>query len=238
MGREFLPAKDAELVTWSNNLSSMLSTGFATYGITSAQATAFATLNTAWVAAYNLAANDGTRTPAAIITKNQARYNMVQNARVLAGIIQKFPGTTNTMRSALGLTVERVRTPIPPPGISPTIDVLSVDARNVKLRIHAGSLRRGKPAGVAGMAVFSYVGATPPEDITAWKFEGNTTVTQFIVAFDAATPAFSRVWLTAFFFNPRGQSGMACEPISTYLGSWGSSGSLTMADGEAARKAA
>ncbi len=87
---------------------------------------------------------------------------------------------------------------------------------------HAAS--GGKPAGVSGASIFSYVEATAPSDISAWKFEGNTGKTA-VVVFPNTTAAGATVWLTAFWFNPRKQSGPACTPVSTNV----QRGSVSMA---------
>ncbi len=88
-----------------------------------------------------------------------------------------------------------------------------------------GSTRRGKPPGVAGIAVASYVGSTPSANIADWKFEGNTTRMALEVAFGEDVAPGAKVWLTAFYFNPRAQSGPACAPLSVIL----SGGSVSMA---------
>ena len=41
--------------------------------------------------------------------------------------------------------------------------------------------------------------------------------TVFDVEFPATVAAGAQVWLCAFWFNPRSQSGPACQPISAYL---------------------
>ena len=230
--RDFVPTRDAQLATFSANFQTLVAANFASYGLTSAQSAAFTSVNSAWLAAYTAASNDGTRTPAAIMTKLEARRTMVQKLRELARIVQAYPGTTNTMRTTLGLTVPSQRQPIPAPSQSPTIDVKTVVGRTITIRLHNNSASRGKPAGVDGAAVFSYVGSAPPANIDDWKFEGNTTRTLINVEFGSSIPAFSQVWLTAFWFNPRGQSGAACEPINTFLGTWGNTAGLTMADTE------
>jgi hypothetical protein len=94
-----------------------------------------------------------------------------------------------------------------------------VTGYTVKIKLHdsASGSKRGKPAGVSGASVFSYAGATAPADISAWKFEGNTSKTAVEVAFPNTTAAGATVWLTAFWFNPRKQSGPACSPVNTNL---------------------
>ena len=65
--------------------------------------------------------------------------------------------------------------------------------------------------------MFSFVGSAPPADIGQWVFQGSSTRTTFEVEFPATVPAGSQVFLCAFWFNPRSQSGPACQPISAYL---------------------
>src|SRR5437660_2372 len=104
----FIPKREADLVVWSNNFNALVSVNFLLYSVTSAQAATYTTLNTAWVAAFNAANSDATRTPAAIVTKDAAKFSLIANARLLAGIIQKSPIVTNTQRAALGLTIRNL----------------------------------------------------------------------------------------------------------------------------------
>lgn len=83
-------------------------------------------LNSAWIAAYTTASNSLIRSPANIITKDEAKHAMIANARMLAKIIQGYPMLTNAQRSELGLTVQHARTPIPAPSSSPTVEIKSV----------------------------------------------------------------------------------------------------------------
>jgi hypothetical protein len=101
----------------------------------------------------------------------------------------------------------------------PSVDIKSVTGNTVRLRIHDPSnpTRRGKPDGVDGISVFSFVGAEPPTGVAGWHFEGNTTRTVIDVAFDGSVAPGSKVWFTSFYFNARAQSGPACAPVSTNL---------------------
>jgi hypothetical protein len=72
MPRDFIPAREPELVTWTTNFASLIGSMPTAFGLVAAQATAYQTLSTAFITAYNTARGDGTRTPAAISTKNQA----------------------------------------------------------------------------------------------------------------------------------------------------------------------
>jgi hypothetical protein len=215
---DYLPSREADLVTWSLNFKTRITATPTAFGLVAAQATAYGTLHDAFVTAYNAANNDGTRTPSAIITKDDAKASLEANARLLARIVQATPTVTNTQKSDLGLTVRDVSpAPVPPPAYAPDLDVVSVSGRTVRIRLHdsVSSTRRGRPVGVAGASVFSFVGAAPPVALADWKFEGNTTRTIIDVVFDDATPNGAAIWLTACWYNPRAQTGPTCTPVTT-----------------------
>ena len=50
-----------------------------------------------------------------------------------------------------------------------------------------------------------------------WKYEGSATRTTIDIAFASGVPAFSKVWLTAFWFNARQQTGPLASPVTTNL---------------------
>jgi len=220
---DFIPKREAELVNWSNNFAAQIDDGGVEppFGLTAQQVTDFVALNTAWVAAYNAAVAPETRGPSTIQAKNDAKAAMVANARELARIIQAFPALTNQERVDLGLTVPDTEpTPIPPPSSTPTLTITCVLGHNVHytLRDPAQPDKRGKPTGVAGASVFAHVGETAPADPAQWQLKGNVTRTKGTVMFSSlSVPAGSKVWLTASWFNPRGQQGPLCDPQAVYL---------------------
>jgi hypothetical protein len=220
MAFRFPPAAEAELVTWSNTFKTKITAAATTYGLTAAQATAYGTKHDAFVAAYNVAQDNETRSPANISTKNVAKASLIAEIRMLAGVVQRWPNITNPLRIELGLPPRDFEpTPIPPPAAAPGIVIKSAQGRTVRIRLFdvANPTRRGKPAGVLGASVFSYVGASAPADLSDWKFEGNTGRTSVDVVFPATVASGAVVWLTAFWFNPRKQSGPACDPVSANL---------------------
>ena len=218
----FLPTREADLLTWSVNFNTLINADPVIYGLTLPQAAAYTEKHDAYAAAYQTAADPSTRTPSSIVAKREAKAALVAEARALAKIIQAFPGTTDTMRSNLGLTVHDVDpSPVPPPTHSPEIDIVSAVMRTVKLRLHNDTSlgTRGKPQGVKGALVFSYVGPLPPapEDTHLWKFETNTTRTSVEVEFPSTVASGATVWFTAFWYNPRGESGPATPPVSAQI---------------------
>lgn len=225
MGRSFYLGTDAELYTGSQNFSTKITATPTAFGLVAAQATAYASLNSAWGTSYLLAVDPETRTKGAIAAKNQARANLRKMASDLAKIIDGTATVTDAQRLDLGLNVRATPAPIPAPSQAPNLDVVSRTGTTVQIKLHDGAgTRRRKPAGVQGAAVFSHVGsggATPPADLSNWKFEGNTTRTKIDVQFDAALAPGTVVWLCAFWFNPRAQAGPGCTPVSAILAGGG-----------------
>jgi len=217
---DFLPSREAELVVWSTNFSTRINLAPLPIGLSVIQATAYQALHDSFVTAYNAATNDGTNSRASKVTKNSAKKLLVANARLLAGIVQKFPGTTNTQRSELGLTVKDVEpTPIPPPATAPALEIISTIGNTVRIRLKdpANPSRRGRPSGVDGAAIFTFVGAAAPTEEAEWTFQGNTPRTSVNITFPGSTTPGAKVWFTAFWFNPRKQSGPAAIALGINL---------------------
>jgi hypothetical protein len=218
MARSFLPNSDAGLLAWGTNFSTLISLTPVTYGLSAGQASAFATLLASYSAALT-ACNPGVRNKAAVLTKNTARAFLKTNARLLAKIVEGQATVTNAQKATLGLNVRATPSPIPPPAFAPQIDVISVIGRAVKIRLHNTETepKRGKPVNVKGAAVLSYVGATPPADLSAYKFEGNTTVTVIDLVFPDSVAAGATVWFIAMWFNERAQNGPAATPVNATI---------------------
>jgi hypothetical protein len=195
------------------------------FGLTPAQATAYAAVNSAFQAALTAATTPATRTRITIEQKNVARANLKSMAADLAKIIDGTSTVTDAQRIELGLSVRKTPAPIPAPATSPDIDIVATTGRTVKIRLHDSTvIGRGRPEGVEGAAVFSYVGATPPADTADWKFEMNTSKMVEDVIFAPEVPNGALVWLTAFWIGTRMESGPACTPVSTNI-----PGGMTMA---------
>jgi hypothetical protein len=133
MATTFPPDREAELVTVSGLFGTKIGLTSLVFGLTAAQATAYNLLQVAFVNSYNVAQADATRSPMNVSLKDQAKRNLILNLRLLAGIVQKFPGTTNAMRLDLGLPQRMQRGSIPAPASAPLIDVKSVAGRTASL---------------------------------------------------------------------------------------------------------
>jgi hypothetical protein len=198
-------------------MSTKLTAAPTSFGCTTTDATNLATATDGYVVA--LAACDpAIRTRPAVVLKNTKKLELNNLIRQLALKIQGTPTVTDAQKAEIGLSIQNVPTPIPPPAFAPAVDVVSVVGRTVRLRIHdSQESRRGKPAFVAGAMVFSYVGTEAPADPAAWKGEGITTRTGFEIAFPSDVASGAQVWIVAQWYNGKAQTGPASTPITTYL---------------------
>ncbi len=218
MATNYLPSREADLAAWSTNFNAKIVASPETYGLNALLAAGYTPLHTAYLAAYQAAQDNDTRTPSLIVTKRDAKAALTAKARELAMIVQAYPGTTDTMRSDLGLTVPDVEpTPVPPPSVAPGMDIVSVAGRTVRIRLHdpGSQSSRSKPAGVKGASIYTYVGASAPSDIESWKYEGSTTKLVIDVEFPPTIEPGATVWFTAYWTNGKFESGPPCQPLST-----------------------
>ncbi len=217
MSVPYFRMSDANLLVWSNNFSQRLSATPAVFHISPEQAGAYAALNTAFDAALSAWREPVTKTPVASANKKAARENLLNMAKYLVATINNNPATTEAQRDELGIKARKKPSPIPAPSTSPIIDIISVSGRTVTIGLHATQPgKRGKPKGVKGASVFTFVGDEAPLDPAAWKFEGLITRTKFDIDFANSTQA-NTVWVTANWFNERGETGAACAPVSINL---------------------
>ena len=222
MPRFFYEGTDSEVLQGTADFGAAITAAPTDYGLTAAQATAYAMTQTVYATAYATAANPSTRTRSAIEAKNQARKELVSMSRQLSDYIIRVSTVTNAQLIDLGLPPREQPQPIPAPSAAPSVEVLSVNGRKVLIRLWDSQVaRRGKPPGTIGASVFSAVGTTAPASISDWKFEGNIGRTKVEVVFDDSIPAGGTVWLTAFWFNGRKESGPACDPVSVTFGGVG-----------------
>ena len=184
------PPTDGGLMAWSLNFSTLISATPTAYGLTSTQATAFAAMHTAYATA--MAACEPTvRTKGAVVTKNTAKANLKLAANQTASLVYGTPSVTMSQKVTLGIPPRATPTPIPVPSAAPALNVVAMSGYTLKIKLSDSSSRpvRGKPPGVSGASVFSFTGATPPSDIAAWTFEGNTGRSTVDVVFPNTTAA-------------------------------------------------
>jgi hypothetical protein len=227
-----IPVKDADLVAWGSNFDQKATASPVTYSLTAAQALSFHTLFETFETAYDaltVAREAGIRSVPLTSAKRQARKDFLVVARQLYGFIQDANTSTvpNNVKEEIGVTPRQQPNPIPAPSSAPGIEIETLNGWSVKIRLFdtQTSGRRGKLPGTAGASIFSFVGANPPTDLSEYQFEGNTGKVVVDLTFPNSLPAGTKVWITAFWFNNRKQSGPMSAPISANL----PGGSVSMA---------
>lgn len=219
MATTFPPGREADLLAWALNADLILKEDAAAYGLTPEQATAFTGRVTAFQALFNACNQPTTRTPEKVEQKKLAKKALITEARGLIAIIQAHPGTTDDMRRALDISIRDYEpTPVPVPETSPTLAVVAVMGRTVKVKLTAGPGEgRARPEGVKGATLYYAVGEDFPLEMTGWEFKGNTTLTTVDMTIPTSVPAGSKVWATAAWVNSKLQAGPVCSPVATFI---------------------
>lgn len=215
--RSYMPARQAEQVTWAQTFATVVGQDREAYGIPVDLMQQFIQTNNSLQGLWVAAVEPSTRTRGVVAAKNAALAEMKRQARNLVSIIQGTPTVTPQMKINAGVTIRDTHpTPVPPPQDAPVLQVKKVSGRTVTLTIRPDQARRGKPAGVAGATVFVYTGPNPPEDNNDWKFIASVSRTTFNIPFGPSSTG-DTAWITAFWTNAKNQSGPACEPIRVNL---------------------
>ena len=172
MGRSFFLGTDAELYTGSKAFSTQITATPTAFGLTAANASAYAALNSAYEAAYLAANNAETRTKGAVQAKRDAKIALKAMASDLAKIIDGTATVTDQQKLDLGLSVRATPGPRPAPGACTGFTVSLNGDGSVLLK-----WKSQNPAGApgtmyqvwrrlgAGGGAFTYLGGTGSKHI-------------------------------------------------------------------------
>ena len=221
MPRDFYPRAERDIVKWTNNFSSRLIADPQRYTVTEGQAAAYAERQATFAAAHRAARARRAKSDTGVtVTKEMARVILEAETRKLVNQIRAAKGVCVDDKLKLGIRMlNGPKRRIKRPDIAPGIEVLPVDGRTVRVRLIdlENAVIGAKPKGVAGAVVMHYVGAQPPTDPADWRFERNTTTARFDLTFRGEIPAGETVWLTAYWYNPRRETGPSCEAVCTEI---------------------
>lgn len=213
----FLPRRDADLLNWSSNFAEIVTAKFATLFMTQAQAEAISDAQKDFANAMALLAQPATRTKLTVADKDAKKKILLDLCSAWGRTLEAHPGVSEAQLIELRLTVKKPPTPAPIPGI-PVLEVPGVSGNNVDVLVHAGGdNRRGKPARVAYIGIFAYIGEEPTLEFNKWTLMGTLGRTKTTVAFDATLAPGTKVWLSACYFNTRKEAGQLCNPVGVNL---------------------
>jgi len=215
--RNWLPSKQADLITFMENFSSLILANPATYGLSAGDANAIATNVTTAAGNYALAASSDTRTPINVNAKDTAINVAVATVRKYGAIIRDNYGISDDLKTGLGITVRDLHpTRVAIPLTNPLISVVGTTPGQITLKARdsaAGDKVKAKPAGVKFMELAGASSATVVTDAGTLPIQKLTTRTPL---FFATTPADSgkTVYLAGRWINTTGEPG-PWSPIVT-----------------------
>lgn len=216
-----IPTLDAPLAEWSTNFNDLGSAHPLDFNLTAPQMTQYGTLHDLYIDAYNAAKADGSKSKALVQDKSDKKKNLLDFARQLYGFVQSSRTVTNENKVLIGVKVrDRIPSPSPAPALAPMVKVKSVIGRQVRCTLSdaTASSKRRRPVNAEGATILSFVGATPPPtDDPMWKLEGQTGKTTFVIQFPNTVAPGTACWVTAMWYNARGEYSPASEPMQTYL---------------------
>jgi hypothetical protein len=219
MPTDFIPPKDADLTTWSANFNTLITATPTAFGLVAGDATAYATLNTAWASAIAAAINPATRTPVTVAAKDTARAALVAKARELAVKVQATPAVTNAQKTSLGLTPRgSTPTPIPAPVTKPVpLVVQYLPLQHVlQIRDVTTPSSRAKPFGAISAQVWGKIGTTPPASINDCVFLGTYTKPFLTLTF-AGADAGKTVYYISRWQTRKGLTGPTSDVASATI---------------------
>jgi hypothetical protein len=217
VARNFYYGSDARVVSGSKNFAALLSASAESFGVSPEQAAEYQTLDAVLQEKYLAAVTPETRTPVAVRAKDEAMKAVQRRAAALAGQIASTETVNDAQLVSLGLQRRPTRAARPVASSRPTVVVVSVVGRVVKLRINARSTEGTRLArGAIGADVFSFVGDEPPSDPRQYHYEVLATRETVEIVFPNEVPSGATAWVAAAWVSKRGgrgERGPACVPV-------------------------
>lgn len=205
----YIPSRDADLINWGDNFSTLLTADPSLYGINASLAAVNQSQYDEFVAAYNLAVDPATKTIVTVAFKDEEREGFLSLARQIAAIIRSDNGVSDASKAALGLTIpDPTPTPVPVPTTQPIIVVPFAGTGQVLMNItdELTPNKKAKPAGVQGCLLFRAYGAALPLSFDDAKLISIPQRSDNIIDTSEVTPGMQTTYWGKW-FNSRGEIG-------------------------------
>jgi hypothetical protein len=215
MKNDFIPRSDPAFDAWQENLINKVDPVAGSLGIPEAVITATHVLQARWALAYKTANDPATRTKAAVLEKQEARIDYVENLRGLNNVyLIHNPALTDGDRERMGLPIHKTtRTPVPPPTDLVELMLKQLAGNRVEVDFfpmgvnNTGKERReAKPFGVRGVELRWAILPEPPKshaDLVHSEFD---THSPYMFQFDLPD-AGKTLYICARWENTTGQKG-------------------------------
>jgi len=199
---------DGAFADWLLNFSNLLTAAPTTYGLLAGDAVIVATQNTAYQAAYVVANDPSTRTPAAIAAKDSAKANALAVVRPYVVRISNNPAVSDEDKTAIGATVKKpVPSPVPTPTAIPQVSLVSLQPLQAALKIvnAATPTSKAKPFGSIGVELWAATGTTAAVDPEQLNFQFIASKIPTVLEFLAAQQG--KICTVAARYSTRGGIG-------------------------------
>lgn len=155
MSTSYIPPRDADLLTWADNFSALVTATPATYGLSAANATTIAGVIATFDTTYAVSQSPATRSPANVAAKDAAKVSLLAVVRPFAQQIANNIGVSTDDKIALGLNPRtNTPTPVPVPNTNPVLTVDTAFPLQHVLRFRdstASPSVKAKPPGVTSL---------------------------------------------------------------------------------------
>jgi hypothetical protein len=216
-----VPTLDAPLAAYSTNFNALGSAAPGDFSLSVGQMAQYTVLHDNWMAAYNAAKPEGSRSRALVRAKNDKKAILLPYLRELYNVIKASQAVSNENKTLIGVTiVDREPSPIPAPALAPLVTLMSVIGRTAHYRLADATApsNRRKPINAEGAMIRSFAGTTPPPtNDVGWRVEGQTGRTTFSVTYPNGVAPGTPCWVTVVWYNRRGAYSPACAPVQAYL---------------------
>lgn len=218
-GINYIPAGDDAFKAWALNFSTLITATPTAFGLVAGQATAYAALYATYNTSLAAATDPTTRTTVTVAAKDSARASLQANSRLLAGIVQAFPGITPTQLASLGLTVRATtRPPIPAPTTAPIMSIIGNSVLASTLRYSDANTpdSRAKPFGAISLRLYVKYGTVPPVSVADCTLLATVTRNPVNIDWPAAQTG-STAHLIGVWQTRRGLTGPPSPIVSTVV---------------------
>ena len=213
MGRNFYYGSDARIVAGSAHFSAAINVDPLSLGIPVERAEEYQAADALLQNAYRRANTPATRTTIAVREKNDALRIVQRQATDLAQTAYATESVSNSQLIALGLQPRAKRTRREVPQTPPTVRVVSVRGRVVKISIDARATEGSRLAfGATGAQVYTFVGDEPPADPREYDHWGFAPRATAEIVFPDDVPSGATAWVSAAWVSKRGKQGTASVP--------------------------
>jgi len=219
---DFIPVSDVDFSVWLDGFSAAFTGSPAAVGLTPADATALS----ASISAFGTAFGENQTAQTAARTKRQAkddaRAATEALVRGLVRRIQAFPGTTDAMRTSLGITVrDSVASGPSPAALAVLRPWAKVDTsqrlrHTIDFRDAGTPDRRAKPAGVKGCEIWVKIGSAPTNPPADMQFLALDTATPYVVEYTLAD-ANKVAYYMLRWINADGEKGPWSETVEATI---------------------